>query len=627
MKKIISKIGRVLTVFMLITGFLLSNSQLVNAETAPGSIKLGEATLLPGYIAGVKYNIKTVKGGGYAYCTNIHKLTAHDITAKKVGTMDAGVAYIIENGWPNKKFTGNKKKDYYITQAAVWWYLDDTQGTSNLGSAFKSTGSDDYKLRSYIKKLVSNAKKAKKKDYVKPTLNVKVASKTMELSSDGAYYVSKPIDANAKNISDKYAVKVESAPNGTIITDVNGTQKTKFSKSEKFLVKIPASSVAAGKTVSATIKVGAYHNIYKAYKYEPTDSSMQPVAIIKPFTYTVYDSIKLTATKPETPKPAPTPTPSVNILKVDKATGKTISGATLVIKNANGVVIKTFTSSESGNKFSDLPAGTYTVEETIAPAGYKLNSEPITFTLPNDNSTQEVKVYNERNETGVIINKVDKVTGNNIEGATLVVKDSNKNVIQTFESTVNGYEIKNLASGTYTVEETKAPAGYKLNSEPVSFTISDTQTTATVSVYNEPISPIVTINKVDSVTLKNIKDAEILVTDDQGKEVARFISTTDAYTIKDLTYGTYTVEEITPPDGYFLNEEKQTFTIDANHLSAQITIKDIPKTCENGGLDEDECSVDVPNTGTNGTLLSLLGMAIISLGIGYVYKNSKESNK
>lgn len=622
MKKTISKISKILFAFVLCTMALFTNIDNVSAS-AKSSIELGSATALPGYIAGVKYNIKTVKGGGYAYCTNIHKSVAHDVKANLVGTMDAGIAYIIENGYPNKSFTGDKKKDFYITQGAIWWYLDDTAGTSNLGNGYKSTGSDNYNLRKYVKKLVSGAKEAKKKGYYKPSLDLKVSDSKMSLSSDGAYYVSESINANAKNITDKYTVRLTSAPTGTIITDVNGNKQTKFSKDEKFIIKVPASSIEEGKTVTVKVEVGAYRKFNKAYKYQPETSSMQPVAILQPYTYTVTDTIKLTATKPNIPPS----TPSVNIVKVDKETGKTVSGATLVIKNASGIVIKTFTSSISGNKFTDLLAGTYTVQETIAPAGYKLNSEPVTFTLPNDNSTQEVKVYNERTETGVIINKVDKVTGNNIAGATLVVKDANKNIIQTFTSTVNGYEIKNLANGTYTVEETVAPAGYKLNSEPVSFTISDENTSASVSIYNEPISPIVTIDKVDSVTLKNIKGAEILVTNENGEEVARFTSTSNSYTLKDLAYGTYTVEEVTAPEGYFLNEEKQTFTIDVDHLSAQVTIKDIPKTCENGGLDEDECSVDVPNTGTNPTLLSLLGLAIISLGVGYVYKNNKKANK
>ena len=536
MKKTISKISKILFAFALVYVSLFSNLDNVNAAAKP-SIELGDSSALPGYIAGVKYNIKNVKNGGYAYCTNIHKNVARNTTANLEGTMDAGIAYILQNGYPNRSFTGDKQKDFYITQGAVWWYLDDTAGTNNLGNGYKSTGSDSYNIRPYVKQLVEGAKVARAQGYYKPSLDLTVSNTKMTLSSDKKYYVSKKINANAQNISDKFTVRLTSAPKGTIIVNTKGDKQTKFAPGEKFKIKVPASKIAEGKTVTVKVEVGAYRSFYKAYKYQPTDKAMQPVTVTEPFTYTVTDTIKLTATKPKTPTPPPTPTPSVNVVKVDAATGQTVSGATLVIKNANGQIVKTFTSSASGNKFTDLPAGKYTVQETVAPAGYKLNTTPVTFTI-NDNNPS-----------------------------------------------------------------------------------------VSVSVYNEPISPIVTINKVDSVTLKNIAGAEILVTNQKGEEVARFTSTSNSYTLRNLPYGTYTVEEVTAPEGYFLNNEKQTFTIDANHLSAQVTIKNIPKTCENGGYSEDECSVEVPNTGTNPTLLSLLGLTIISLGVGYVYKNNKKANK
>ena len=37
--------------------------------------------------------------------------------------------------------------------------------------------------------------------------------------------------------------------------------------------------------------------------------------------------------------------------------------------------------------------------------------------------------------------------------------------------------------------------------------------------------------------------------------------------------------------------------------------------------------LNIPDTGNNPTFLSLLGLAIISLGVGYVYKNNKKANK
>lgn len=623
MKKTISKISKILSIFAIAAVTLFADIN-VNADAAK-SITLGDATLLPGYIAGVKYNIKTVKSGGYAYCLDISKSTAQNKKANLVKEMDAGIAYIIENGYPNKSFTGDKKKDYYITQGAIFWYLDDTASGNNLGNGYKSTGSDKYNLRKYVKQLVKDAKTAKKNGYkLKPSLSLKVSDTNMTISSDGKYYVSQAVNANAKNITDKYTVKVTSAPSGTIITNTSGTVQTKFKASEKFLVKVPVTSVAEGKTETISVKVGAYKTTNKAYKYQPTDNNMQPVAIITPINKTTEATIKLTASRPSKPT-----------CKYDTTTN------TYYDKDGNVTTKETYIAQCTTPKTCSYDS-TFDVyfgktgnlvtkevyEDECFPKVCQYDStKNIYYDKDGKQTTKEVYTEQCLGKSKVTINKLDKNTNNPVAGATLVVKDTNKNVIKEFVSTSTGYIITGLSNGTYTVEETKAPAGYKMSTTPVSFTISDTDREVSVSVYNEPVSPIVIINKIDSVTLKNIAGAEILVTNDKGEQVARFTTTSDSYTINDLAYGTYTVEELNAPEGYFLNEEKQTFTIDENHLSAQVTIKDIPKTCDNGGKDENECYVEVPNTGSSKTFFSLIGLALTSLGVGYVYRNNKKMSK
>ena len=119
MKNKISKISKIIATFVLATVVMFSNLQ--TADAAKSSVSIGTATWLPKYIAGVRFHIKPLSGGGYAYCLDLHKATASNIKEYLEGQMDAGFAYILENGYPNKSFTGNKNKDIYITQAAVYW--------------------------------------------------------------------------------------------------------------------------------------------------------------------------------------------------------------------------------------------------------------------------------------------------------------------------------------------------------------------------------------------------------------------------------------------------------------------------------------------------------------------------
>ena len=632
MKKVISKMFKIIAAFVITAMLVFADTESVDA--AAKTIKVGKATLLPGYVAGTKYNIKPLVGGGYGYCLNIHKGNASNTTQYLQNEMNAGIAYILENGYPKKHFTGDKKKDFYITQGAIWWYLDDTTGTSYLSKSFKTNGSDKYGLRKYMKKLVSGAKEAKKNGYSKPSLNAKVSSTKMTLSSDKKYYVSKAIDANAKNIDGKYKVSVTSAPSGTIITDTNGNKQTSFKSNEKFLIKIPASKIAEGKTVSAKVKITASSTINKAYKYAPKNDSIQPITVLQPYTKSVSDTISVKATKPKTPTPAPTPTPNslpkpakVSILKLDKDTNATVEGAVLVVKDANGNEIDRFTSTSEAHEIENIANGTYTVEEVEAPSGYELSTEKQTFTISDSVRTAEVKYYNKAKTSVVSIFKLDKNTNNPVIGAVLVIKDSNGNEIKKITSSANGNSITGLSNGTYTVEEVEAPSGYELSTEKETFTIDDDTKTVEVKFYNTPKDRMVTISKVDSTTGNPVSGAVIVVTNENGEEVARFTSTNEAYVIKDIPDGTYTVEEEEAPEGYFLNEESQTFTIDSEHLSYQVTIKNVPKTCENGGKDDDECYVEVPNTGSSSITFYLIGIAIISAGGLYVYKNNKKAYK
>ena len=84
----------------------------------------------------------------------------------------------------------------------------------------------------------------------------------------------------------------------------------------------------------------------------------------------------------------------VSFAKKDSETKKYVSGATLVIKDDKGKVVKEFVT--DGKLFSlELDPGYYSIEELSAPEGYVLSNEVVYFTLMEDGT---LKVKNEKGE-------------------------------------------------------------------------------------------------------------------------------------------------------------------------------------------------------------------------------------
>ena len=503
-----------------ILSFVLITTMIIPVNAASETIQLGKAYKTKSYIAGVNFSYKVTTDGRYLYCLNRHKDTAQNIQAKLVSNskyINEGVTYILKNGYPNKSITGDKDKDYYITQTAVWWLIDLVSGSTNLGDNFKETGSDEYQLRQHVKRLAYDGYSHRKD----ASSNIKdisielaaVNGTTMTLKDN--YYTSSSIKANTKNISD-YQVTLENAPEGTkiLINDVVESTYTKaftLKPEESFKVKVPASSI---NNTEATIKVNATTMTtgYATYEYQPVNTNMQNVALLE---------------------------------KVEKKA----------------------------------------------------------------NSSIQLKI----DVTRVSINKTDTNTKQNIAGAKMVLKDSNGTVIASWVSTVNAHIIKNLAYGSYTIEETEAPNGYILNKNVTNFTLSESQKTLTVYFENAPKKVVVNISKLDQNTNQQLAGAVLVVKNSSGVEIAHFTTTENSYVITDLPNDTYTVEEITAPAGYMKNNEKLSFTIDDNHLSHQINFLNAKE-------------VYVPDTDVSAVssiIIAILGISIIGLGLGFIEYNVK----
>lgn len=256
----------------------------VNA--APKSTKISlDGTNMPSLV-GENFNWDRLKTseGFTAYCMDVNKKwNESGTTMTYEGEADAGIKYILENGYPNKKITGDDTKDRFITQAAIWWYQDE------LGKDF-TEGIDPYGLLNTIKSLKDAAKNAKNEAET-VSVDVSLSNLNMSLSSDKKEYVSSAIAPSIKGAS-SYTVTVTGLT-GVTVTDVAGAAKTTFNAGEKFIVRFPSSSLEKTSTIS--VKVSATNKVKKAYTFKPADSSYQRITSLYEEEITADKTVSFTA--------------------------------------------------------------------------------------------------------------------------------------------------------------------------------------------------------------------------------------------------------------------------------------------------------------------------------------------
>lgn len=573
-----------------------------NAETtAPTSFTASSEKILTGYIDNIHYGKLTSSLGGYVYCRDMNLGIPYGVTMTLEGEAPAAIAYILSNGYPRTSITGDSDKDYYITQAALWWYMDLHMGGHNLPDSFKTTGSDPYNIRQYIINLVNGAEQIT--SYATPAIKLVNNDSTLNLSSDKKYYESNTISVKTLYTTGNYTVSLENAPSGTTVVNAGtGAEQTSFAPSESFKVRIPVDNVDIG-SLNIKIRVTTTGSINKAYMYKSSDPSKQSVfgSVLYPDTSTVTDETNLTL---ETSK--------VTITKIDADTEQPLAGATFELKDSSGKIVATWTSTTSSHVIKNLPNGTYTLQETKAPDGYILNDKVVEFTITDTNRNISIRFRNRELERNATIIKIDSITKQSVAGATLVVKDSEGKVIEEFVTATEPHKLTDLEDGTYTVEETKAPAGYEKTDEIYEFTVDKDHRDVTVTIENTPIEKLVNILKVDAATGNPLAGATLVVKDSEGNVIEEFVTTEEPHTITGLKDGEYTVEETKAPEGYKKSDEIYKFTISDETPTALVIF-------ENNEI------VEVPFTGSNKSLIStLFGSVLLISGVGFVYYNGKK---
>ena len=212
------------------------------------------------------------------------------------------------------------------------------------------------------------------------------------------------------------------------------------------------------------------------------------------------------------------------------------------------------------------------------------------------------------------VSKRDLTNDEELPGATLAIKDMDGNTVTTWVSTDEPHRVTGLHFGeSYTLTEIRAADGYAL-ADDITFRLiqksdEDGNPLEECEVYYLTTKNIlfwkwddwkllddatvimqdditkVQISKKDLTTNEELPGAELIITDEKGSEIDRWISTDAPHYMEKLPAGKYTLTEVTAPDGYAIAErvefevlptgEVQTFEMLDDTIKVKISKVDI----------------------------------------------------
>ena len=170
-------------------------------------------------------------------------------------------------------------------------------------------------------------------------------------------------------------------------------------------------------------------------------------------------------------------------------------------------------------------------------------------------------------------------------------------VVATFTTDEAGHASLStpLGDGTYSVREVTPPKGYKLDEKIYTFTINGGDTS--LSVEDEPGTLTLKLKKKDAQTgstpqgSASLAGAVYQVSYQLGGQTVTEELTSDSSgtlgIIEGIPFGTVTVKELSAPEGYRLDTEVHTYTVDGSQLTGdvyELEVTDLEEDVQRGGL-------------------------------------------
>ena len=376
---------------------------------------------------------------------------------------------------------------------------------------------------------------------------VNKSNKTLEFDKDYDAYITVTIANEQPTGTLKLDKSVAIRQNvDTTLVDISNLSKIKF----KLTAKEKIIDYADGSTIYEKGQEVGQYNLTKEGKLEVKNIPMGKYELeeIETLEGLVLDTTKHeiefkqedTKTKVYTKEEKlVNDTTVVEFSKTDITGDEELVGATLTVTDSEGNVIDKWVSGEETHKIEGLKVGEkYTLKEEIQVDSY-VKATDIEFTVENTNKVQKVTMI----DKVVEMSKVD-IGGNEIEGAKMQVLDDEGNIIDEWVSEKEPHKIKNLEEGKSYILHEEVSVGYYVKATDVEFEVTYDKETQ----HLELIDKIVDVKKTDIVNGEEVEGAELIVTDENGNEVDRWISTKEPHHVVGLEEGKkYILKELTAP--------------------------------------------------------------------------------
>ena len=376
---------------------------------------------------------------------------------------------------------------------------------------------------------------------------VNKSNKTLEFDKDYDAYITVTIANEQPTGTLKLDKSVAIRQNvDTTLVDISNLSKIKF----KLTAKEKIIDYADGSTIYEKGQEVGQYNLTKEGKLEVKNIPMGKYELeeIETLEGLVLDTTKHeiefkqedTKTKVYTKEEKlVNDTTVVEFSKTDITGDEELVGATLTVTDSEGNVIDKWVSGEETHKIEGLKVGEkYTLKEEIQVDSY-VKATDIEFTVENTNKVQKVTMI----DKVVEMSKVD-IGGNEIEGAKMQVLDDEGNIIDEWVSEKEPHKIKNLEEGKSYILHEEVSVGYYVKATDVEFEVTYDKETQ----HLELIDKIVDVKKTDMVNGEEVEGAELIVTDENGNEVDRWISTKEPHHVVGLEEGKkYILTELTAP--------------------------------------------------------------------------------